>query len=392
MKKLSLHDVGLKGKRVLMRVDFNVPLDAQGHVSDETRIKASLPSIQHVLEAEGKLILMSHLGRPKGSDKGLTMDRVGGRLEKLLGKPVKCMPECVGAEVEKTVARMKAGEIILLENLRFHPEEEANDPEFAKKLAFLADVYVNDAFGSSHRAHASVVGVTKYVKAYAGFLMKKEVEALSSALDRPEKPFVAILGGAKVSDKIALIENLLGKASSILIGGGMAYTFLAAQGKGIGASKFEKERLETAKTLLGKARTANVEICLPVDHLVADRIEAKARIRLETDPIPEGWIAVDIGPKTIRLFCERIASAKTILWNGPLGIFEQPKFAEGTHAVALACSRLKGTTIVGGGDSAAAVEKFGLTDRMTHVSTGGGASLEYMEGKELPGVAAISDR
>jgi 3-phosphoglycerate kinase len=311
----------------------------------------------------------------------------------LLNKPVKKLDDCIGLNIEKTVNKMVPGEVVLLENLRFYPEEEANDDNFSRKLAFLGDIYVNDAFACSHRAHASIVGVTKYLKAVAGFLLAKEIEYLSQVVQSPAEPYVAILGGAKVSDKIGVINNLLDKVNTILIGGGMAYTFLKAQGKNIGASKLEKDKISVADEILKKAQQRKVNIVLPVDHLVADRLDPHSRLKIEDGDISEGWRGADIGPKTIQLFKDTLLPAKTVVWNGPLGVFEIDKFAEGTHSVALYLSQLKNiTTVVGGGDTAAAMEKFKLADKMSHVSTGGGASLEFLEGKELPGIAALTNR
>ncbi len=392
MAKLSLGDMNVKGKRILMRVDFNVPLDPEGRVTDDTRIRASLPSIRHVVENGGRLILMSHLGRPKSREPHLTMDRVSQRLQELLGKPVRKLNDCVGHEVEKAVERMSDGETLLLENLRFYPGEEANQDDFSRKLAFLGDLYVNDAFGTCHRAHASVVGVTKFRKAGAGFLLKREIDALMKIRDNPDKPFVVVLGGAKVSDKVALIGEFLGKAATILIGGAMGYTFLKARGIGVGASKVEAERIDTANGLMAKAEKSGTKILLPVDHLVTDKLEAKGRVRIEDGAITDGWIGVDIGPKTVAAFTAELEAAKTVLWNGPMGIFENKRFAGGTQAIAQSLAGLKAFTVVGGGDSAAAVEQFGLGARMGHVSTGGGAALEFFEGKDLPGIAALTNR
>ncbi|MBI3270682.1 MAG: phosphoglycerate kinase [Planctomycetes bacterium] len=392
MAKLTIHDMNVRGKRVLLRVDYNCPLDENGKVSDDSRIRATLPTLKYILDNKGKLVLMTHLGRPKGVDEKLRLDPVAERLEQLLERPVKKLTDCVGPEVEKAVTKMKEGEIFLLENLRFHPGEEGNEDAFARKLAILGEVYVNDAFGASHRAHASVVGVGRYLKAGAGLCMKKEIEGLGKLVETPEKPFVVILGGAKVSDKIPVIENLLNRAQVLLVGGAMAYTFLKAQGKEVGGSKVEYDRLDTATNLLRRAEQRKVEVLLPVDHLVADKIDPKARIRIEVGQIPEGWIGVDLGPKTVRAFEEKIATAKSVLWNGPMGIFEYAKFAMGTQAVAKALAKSQAFRVVGGGDTAAAVYKFGLADQMSHVSTGGGASLEFFEGKDLPGVAALSNR
>lgn len=391
MNKLTICDMDLVGKRVLTRVDYNVPMDDRGNVTDDTRIRATLPTINYILANKGRPILMSHLGRPKGKDDKLRLDPVAEALSKILDKPVTKLNDCIGLNVEKAVSRMRDGDVVLLENLRFYAEEEKNDDDFSKKLAFLGDVYVDDAFGCSHRAHASVVGVTKYLKSGAGFLLAKEIEYLSKVVESPDKPYVAILGGAKVSDKITVIDNLLNNVTTILIGGGMAYTFLKAQGKNIGSSKLEKDKIDTAKKILEHTKDRKVEIVLPVDHLVADHPEAKARIRIEKGQIPDGWLGVDIGPETVKLFTAKLLSAKTVVWNGPLGIFEIDKFAEGSRSIASVLAGLKATTVVGGGDTAAAVAKFGLTDKMSHVSTGGGASLEFLEGTELPGIAALAN-
>ncbi|MBI4712140.1 MAG: phosphoglycerate kinase [Planctomycetes bacterium] len=391
MKKLTIREMVLPGKRVLTRVDYNVPTDDKGNITDDARIRATLPTLEHILKNNGKLILMSHLGRPKGKDDKLKLDKAAAALQKVLGRTVTKLDDCIGLHIEKAVSKMKEGEIILLENLRFYAQEEANDDDFSKKLAFLGDLYVNDAFACSHRAHASIVGVTKYLKSGAGFLLAKEIEYLSKLTESPETPYVAILGGAKVSDKIGVIENLIDKVNTIIIGGGMAYTFLKAQGKNIGSSKLEKDKIELAGKILESARNHKVEIVLPVDHLVADHAETKARIRVEKSEIPNGWMGVDIGPETVKLFGEKLKGAKTVVWNGPLGIFEIDKFAEGTHSVAASLISSGATTVVGGGDTAAAMAKFGLTDKFAHVSTGGGASLEFLEGKELPGIAALTN-
>ena len=392
MKKLSIKDLDLKGKRVLMRVDFNVPL-ADGKVADDTRITAALPSIKYVLDKGGSVILMSHLGRPKkGPQDDLRLDPVAKRLQELLAKPVKKLSDCIGPEVEAACAKMKPGDVILLENLRFYPQEEAGDEEFAKKLAKLGDVYVMDAFGTAHRAHASTAVICKFVKqSAAGFLMEKEIEYLGRAVANPEKPYVAILGGAKVSDKILVIENLLKKVNALIIGGGMAYTFLKAKGEPVGNSKLEADRVDTAKQIIEKAKAAKVDVLLPVDHVVADKFDAAAKTQV-VEKIPDGWMALDIGPKTIELFSKKLKEARTVVWNGPLGVFEMAPFAKGTLAVAKVLAASKATTIIGGGDTAAAVNQFGLGDKMSHISTGGGASLEFLEGKELPGVAALSNK
>jgi 3-phosphoglycerate kinase len=394
MAKKSIRDVDLKGKRVLMRVDFNVPLDENLNITDDIRIRAALPTIKYALDKGAKVILMSHLGRPDGLVKEeLRLAPVAKRLRELLNRPVTALKDCVGDEVKKTVSAMKAGDIILLENLRFHAEEEKNDPDFAKELASLGDVFVNNAFGTAHRAHASTEGVTHYLPSVAGFLLEKEIEYLGNAVDNPKRPFVAILGGAKVKDKIKVIDNLLNKVDALLIGGGMAYTFLKAKGKAIGSSKFDKDGFDTAKAALDKAAKKNIPILLPVDHVVADKFDAGANSKLVGEDIPDGWMGLDIGPKTIKLFEDKLNSAKTIVWNGPLGVFEMDKFSKGTEDVAKFIAAMKGvTSIIGGGDTAAAIAKFKLEGRMSHISTGGGASLEYLEGRGLPGIDALKDR
>ncbi len=394
MNKKNIRDIDISGKRVLMRVDFNVPLDKDLKIDDDARIKAALPTIKYAIENGARVILMSHLGRPKGKvQDSMRLEPVAERLSGLLGKDVKKLNDCVGSEVKKATSRMKDGDVVLLENLRFHPEEEKNDPAFAKRLAALGEVYVNDAFGTAHRAHASTEGVTKFLDtAVAGFLLAKEIEYFDKALSEPPKPFVAILGGAKVSDKIMVIENLLDKVNTILIGGGMAYTFIKAEGKEIGSSKLEADKLDVARSLREKARKKGVKIVLPVDHLIADRIDADSNTRVVDETVPQNWAAVDIGPKTVDEFKKELRNAKTIVWNGPLGIFEISKFARGTEDVARFIAGLKATTIIGGGDTASAISKFGLEGSMTHISTGGGASLEYMEGKVLPGIAALNDK
>jgi len=394
MKK-TIRDIEVKGKRVLVRVDFNVPL-TEGRVADDTRIQAALPTIHYLLEHGAKVILMSHLGRPKGKvvDE-LRLDPVAQRLADLLDRPVRKLDDCVGPEVEAAVAEMQPSDVILLENVRFHSGDESNDPAFAKELASLADpsaslrtgIFVNDAFGAAHRAHASTVGVAEYLPSVAGFLMEKELTFLGQALAVPEHPFVAILGGAKVSDKIGVIDNLLTKVDGLLIGGGMANTFLKAQGYEIGQSLVEDESLDVARKMLERA---GKRLALPVDVVVADRFDAQANS--ETVPVgqvPEDWRILDIGPETVELFKQRLAGARTVVWNGPMGVFEFPRFAVGTEAIARFLADLEATTIIGGGDVVAAVEQAGVADRITHVSTGGGASLEFLEGKELPGVAAL---
>ncbi|MCX5702700.1 MAG: phosphoglycerate kinase [Candidatus Omnitrophica bacterium] len=393
MNKMSIKDIDLKNKIVLVRADFNVPQDENFNITDDTRIKATLPTIKYLLKnGIKKIILMSHLGRPDGKVVAkYSLKPVAERLRELLAEPVKFLNDCVGDNIRKEIDASKE-RVVLLENLRFHAEEEANDANFAKQLASLADVFVNDAFGTAHRAHASTEGVAHYLKAVAGFLLEKEIEYLGNAIQNPEQPFMIILGGAKVSDKIGMIENLLPKCNTILIGGGMAYTFLKAQGKSIGNSKLEKDKLELAKNILDKAAMLKKEIVLPVDHLVVDSIDAKAKTLVVGENIPDGKIAVDIGPKTTALFKKKLEDARTIVWNGPLGIFEMEAFSYGTQEVAKFISTLKATSIIGGGDTAAAMAKFKLEDKMTHISTGGGASLEFLEGKTLPGIAALADK
>ena len=390
MDKLTIRDIDLKGKRVLTRVDFNVPL-ADGRVADDTRIRAALPTINYMRERGAKVILVTHLGRPKGVTESLRLDPVALRLGEL-GVPVKKLNDCIGEEVKKAVAEMKEGDVILLENIRFYPEEEKNDPKFAQELASLADIYVNDAFGTAHRAHASTEGVARLLPAVAGFLMEKEIKFFSKVLESPERPFVAVLGGAKVSDKIGVIKNLLEKVDILLIGGGMAYPFLKALGYEVGQSICEVDKISLAKELLNLAKEKKVELLLPVDVVIADRFAPDANTRVvPVSQIPSDWQGLDIGPQTRELFAQKVAQAKTIVWNGPLGVFEMPAFSEGTRAVGTAIANANALKVVGGGETAEAVEKFGLADKMTHVSTGGGASLEFLEGKVLPGVAALDD-
>ena len=393
MAKLTLKDIALKSKTLLVRADFNVPQDAALNITDDTRIRATLPTLKYILQNQAKkLILMSHLGRPDGKVvEKYSLKPVAVRLQELLGEPVKFLNDCIGQDIKKEIDS-SSQRVILLENLRFHAEEEANDANFAKQLASLADIFVNDAFGSAHRAHASTEGVAHFLQSAAGFLLEKEIQYLGSAIQNPAHPFMVILGGAKVSDKIGVIENLLPKCDSILIGGGMAYTFLKAQGKSIGKSKLEKEKEGLAKEILDQAKKLNNDILLPIDHLVVDEISPSAKTEVVGENIPQGKIAVDIGPKTIALFKEKLAGAKTIVWNGPLGIFEMDAFSTGTREVANFIACLKATTIIGGGDTAAAIVKCKLEDKMTHISTGGGASLEFLEGKSLPGIAALTDR
>ena len=391
MEKRTVRDIDVKGKRVLLRVDFNVPL-AEGTVTDDIRIRESLPTIRYLLEQGAIVILASHLGRPKDKVvESLRMNPVALRLSELLGRPVTKLDDCVGPDVEAVCRAAKPGDVILLENTRFHAEEEKNVPAFAAQMAALADLYVNDAFGSAHRAHASTEGVTHYLPSVAGFLMEKELAYLGGTLAAPRRPFVAILGGAKISDKIGVIENLLGKVDALLIGGGMANTFLKASGCDVADSLVEDTALDTARSLIERGTG---KLVLPVDVTVADRFDAEADSQVvPVGSVPAGWRILDVGPQTLKLFGQRLANACTVVWNGPMGVFEFPRFAAGTEAVAGMLAALPdATTVVGGGDSAAAVRKAGLADKMSHISTGGGASLEFLEGKVLPGVAALSDR
>ena len=394
MAKKTVEDVNVKGKRVLVRVDFNVPLQ-DGKVADDKRITAALPTVKYLLEHGAKVILCSHLGRPKGERKmEFSLAPVAERLKELLpGVRISFAPDCIGKETEKMAGDLREGEILLLENLRFHKEEEKNDPDFAKKLASLADIYVSDAFGTVHRAHASTAGVAQYLPAVAGFLIGKELSVMGGALENPVRPFVAILGGAKVADKIGVITNLLNKCDTLIIGGGMAYTFFKALGYNIGNSLLDADSIELAKKLMLDADAKGVKMLLPVDTVVAREFKADAEyMTVDSDRIPDGYMGMDIGEKTAKLFGEEIRKAGTVVWNGPMGVFEFDAFAKGTVAVAEACAECKGTTIIGGGDSASAVKKLGYADKMTHISTGGGASLEFLEGKVLPGVAALDDK
>ncbi len=394
MSKKTIRDIDVKGKRVLVRVDFNVPMDDAGHITDESRIVGALPTIQYLIDHNAKVVLCSHMGRPKGEvNPEFSLKPVAKRLGELLKKDVKMARDVIGEDADKVVASLKEGEVALLENLRFHKQEEKNDPEFAKKLASYGEVYVNDAFGTAHRAHASTEGVAHYLPAVSGFLIEKELKFLGGALDNPERPFVAILGGKKVSDKIGVINNLLEKVDVLIIGGAMAYTFVKAQGGEIGDSLLEADKVDYALEMINKARDKGVKLMLPVDTVAADGFSEDAKTQVvDTGKIPAGWQGLDIGPKTRKEFAAEVEKAKTVVWNGPMGVFEFPAFAAGTKAVAEAMAKSHATTIVGGGDSAAAVVQMGFGDKVTHISTGGGASLEFLEGLELPGVAALNDK
>jgi len=397
MTKLSIRDLDLNAKRVFIRVDFNVPLDG-AKVSDDTRIRATIPTLKLATDRGGRLILASHLGRPKGKpDPKYSLKPVATRLQELLGKPVEFAPDCVGADAESKSKALKNGGVLLLENVRYHAEEEKNDPEFAKQLAALCDgLFVCDAFGSAHRAHASVVGITKFVRqSAAGLLMEKELAYLGKAISNPDRPFVAVLGGAKVSDKIEVVQNLMKLADAMLIGGAMAYTFLKSQGKPVGKSLVENDKLDLARNLLQEAKSRRFCLLLPVDHVLAESPDSSATKATTVDETPDGWMGLDIGPKTIAEFEKEISRARTIVWNGPLGMFEKPAFANGTLAMAKAVAAATGkgaTTIIGGGDSVAAVEQAGVASQISHISTGGGASLEFLAGDTLPGVAALTDK
>jgi len=395
MAKLAVDKLNVKGKKVLVRVDFNVPLDENLKVTDDMRIVETLPTIKNIIERGGTAILMSHLGRPKGKIvDSMRLTPAAKRLSELIGKEVKMAPDCIGPEVEKMVSQLKPGDILMLDNLRFHPEEEKNDPEFSRKLASFGEVYVNDAFGSAHRAHASTVGVTEYFegKCAAGFLIEKELKYLGDALANPKRPFVAILGGAKVSSKIGVIENLFNKVDRLLIGGGMTFTFYKAQGFEVGKSLLEEETIEDAKKILQMAKEKKVDFVLPIDCVVATEIKEDAETKVvDVKSIPSNMMGVDIGPKTLELFSSKLKDAKTIVWNGPVGVFEIDKFAKGTNTIANLLAKLDAITIIGGGDSASAINKAGVADKMTHISTGGGASLEFLEGIELPGIKALTD-
>ena len=393
MSKKTIRDIDLKGKRVIVRVDFNVPQDKEGKITDDNRIAGALPTIKYLVDQNAKVVLMSHLGRPKGEfNMKYSLAPAAERLSELLGRPVKMAKDVIGEDADRTVASLKEGEVCLLENLRFHQEEEKNDPDFAKKLSGYGDIYVNDAFGTAHRAHASTEGAARYLPAVSGFLIEKELKFLGGAVEHPDRPFVAILGGAKVSDKIGVINNLLEKVNVLIVGGGMAYTFIKAQGGEIGKSLLEADRLEYALEMIEKAKKKGVKLLLPEDSVAADAYSNDANIEVvDSYKIPEGYLGLDIGPKAQKAFAEAIRGAKTVVWNGPMGVSEMSNFAAGTVAVAKAMAESEAVTIIGGGDSAAAVVQLGFGDKMSHISTGGGASLEFLEGLELPGVAALND-
>lgn len=394
MKKKTIRDIDVRNKRVLVRVDYNVPLDKEsGAVLDDSRIRATLPTIRYLQDQKARIILCSHLGRPDGRViESLRLAPVAKRLSELLGQPVKTTSDCVGAQVQLAVEALEPGEVLLLENLRFHPEEERNDVEFAKALASLCDVYVNDAFGTAHRAHASTAGVAAFRPAVAGLLMEKELTYLGQAVSNPERPFVAVIGGAKISTKIGVLENLLKRVDRLLIGGGMAATFLKAQGYEVGDSLVEDDQLDTARRTMAEAQERGVHLLLPVDVVIADRFAADAESRtVPVTDVPAGWRIMDIGPASLETFRRALSDARTVLWNGPMGVFEFPKFAAGTMGIARILGDLEATTIAGGGETVAAIEQAGLADRFSHISTGGGAALEFLEGRELPGVAALLD-
>ncbi len=393
-KKKTIEDINIKGKRVLVRVDFNVPMNKDLEITDDRRIKESLPTITYLKEQGGKVILMSHLGRPKGEfNLNYSLKPIAQRLSELLGEEIIFAKDVVGEDAFSKAEKLKEGQIMLIENVRFHKEEEKNDEEFAKKLSSLGDIFVNDAFGTAHRAHASTAGVAKFLPSAIGYLIKKELEIMGKAITQPERPFVAILGGAKVSDKIGVIESLLGKVDTLLIGGGMAYTFYKAMGREIGTSIVEEDKIELAGKILKKAEKSGVKLLFPVDNVVAVELKEDTYYKtVDSDKIPSDYMSVDIGEKTIVIYSEVILGAKTVVWNGPMGVFELKAFSRGTYALAEALSKVQGTTIIGGGDSAAAIEQLGFAAKMTHISTGGGASLEFLEGKALPGIAAIDDK
>lgn len=392
VSKKTMKDMQLEGKRVFCRVDFNVPME-DGNVTDDTRIRAAIPTINYMIAQGAKVILASHLGRPKGEvNEDMRLTAVGEKLAELIGKPVTKLDSSIGKEVEETISTMKNGDIVLLENVRFHAGEEKNDAELAKQFAELADLFVNDAFGAAHRAHSSTAGIAQYIPAVSGLLLEKELDILGKALSEPDRPFTAIIGGAKVKDKIGVIDHLLDKVDNLIIGGGLSYTFARAQGHEIGDSLLEEDKIDLAKSFIQKAKEKGVNLYLPIDVVVADAFSNEANTKVVTiDSIPEGWMGLDIGPKTAELYADVIKESKLIIWNGPMGVFEMESFAGGTQRVAKAMAETKAYTVIGGGDSAAAVEKFGVADKMDHISTGGGASLEFMEGKDLPGLTALND-
>ncbi|MCQ1528334.1 phosphoglycerate kinase [Lutispora saccharofermentans] len=394
LNKKTVEDLDVKGKKILVRADFNVPMDKEGNITDDRRIREALPTINYLKNKGAKVILMSHLGRPKGKfNPEFSLKPVAERLTVLLGQQVIFAEDVIGEDAIGKSSALKGGEVMLLENVRFHAEEEKNDAEFAKKLSLLGEVYVNDAFGTAHRAHASTAGIADYLPSAVGFLIKKELECMGKALSNPERPFIAILGGAKVSDKIGVIENLIYKVDALLIGGGMAFTFLKAKGFEVGKSLIEEDKVELAGELLKKAKDKGIKLLLPIDIVAASEFKADAECKtVEASSIPKDYMGLDIGENTRKMFSETIGNAKTVVWNGPMGVFEMPVFAKGTYAVAEAMSKVKGATIIGGGDSAAAVEQLGFADKMTHISTGGGASLEFLEGKVLPGIDVINDK
>jgi phosphoglycerate kinase len=394
MAKKTVRDVDVTRKRVLVRVDFNVPMDPDGRIADDARIRACLPTIEYLVKRQARTILCSHLGRPGGKVvQELRLAPAAKRLSELLDRPVKALNDCIGPQVEKAVSELRDGEITLLENLRFYPQEEANDPGFARSLSRLADIYVDDAFGSCHRAHASIVGVAQYLPAVSGFLLQKELETLTGLVSNPARPFATVIGGAKLATKLGLLSNMITKVNSLLIGGGMAATFLKSQGYGVGNSVVETGQVEGVLDVMRKAKSAGVEVVLPQDFLVADKLQAGAATRVvPMDKVPEGWIIADIGDKSVEAFSRVLGKCKTVFWNGPLGVFEIPEFAEATRSLAKVLANLKATTIIGGGSTAEAVEEMGLTKKMSYVSTGGGASLELLQGKVLPGVAVLQDK
>jgi phosphoglycerate kinase len=394
MAKKTVKDVDMTKKKVLVRVDFNVPLKRDGTITDDTRIRACLPTIQYLLNQQSRIILCSHLGRPGGKVvEELRLAPIATRLSELLSKPVEALSDCVGPQVEDAVSKLQDGDIVLLENLRFYPQEEANDPDFAQRLSRLADIYVDDAFGACHRTHASIVGVARYLPAVSGLLLEKEIRILSRLLVNPDRPFSVMIGGAKVATKLGLLGNILPKVDSLLIGGGMAATFLKSQGCSVGASAIENDELDHVLKLGEKARSLGVRLLLPLDLLVAQKLEAGSATKIESKgKVSEGWVIADIGPKTIEAFSKDLNMCKTVFWNGPLGVFEIPQFAEGTHSMTRVIANLKATTVIGGGSTAEAVVEMGLADKMSYVSTGGGASLELLQGNVLPGVAALQDK